>query len=75
MVLKCKTVYCLIFVHNKDENAHRFSLSGDIWREKEREREREGERKRGRERDSLGISYTGYLSSIVKIKRDIDRKR
>ena len=30
--------------NNKDEKAHRFSLSGDIWKEKEREREREGEK-------------------------------
>ena len=71
MFLKCKTVYCLIFVNNKDEKAHRFALSGDIWREKERERER----KRGRERNSFGILYTGYLLSIVKIKREIEINR
>ena len=29
----------------------------------------------GRERDSFGIIYTGYLLSIVKIKREIEKKR
>ena len=42
----------------KDKNAYRFALSA----------------KRGklleRERDSFGILYTGYLLSIVKIKRE-----
>ena len=28
-----------------------------------------------RERDSLGILYTGYLLSIVKIKRVLERER
>ena len=28
-----------------------------------------------RERDSFGILYTGYLLSIVKIKREIERDR
>ena len=63
MILKCKTVYCLIFVNNKDENAHRFALNairGELFK---------------RERDSFGISYMGYLLSIVKIERDRDRER
>ena len=37
------------------------------------ERERERERKRKKERDCFGILYTGYLLSIVKIKREIER--
>ena len=53
------------FMINKDENFHRFALSA--IREELLEREREKER----ERDSFGILYTGYLLSIVKIKRDL----
>ena len=34
-----------------------------------------GERKRKRERYSFGILYTGYLLSIVKIKRERKRER
>ena len=30
---------------------------------------------RERERDSFGILYTGYLLSIVKIKRKVERER
>ena len=38
-----------------------------------RKRVRKGERKRKkRERDSFGILYTGYLLSLVKIKREIE---
>ena len=37
----CYTL-CLIVQNNKDENAHRFALSGELLeREKEKERERE----------------------------------
>ena len=47
---------------NKDENAHRFALSairGELLE---------------RERDSFGIlQYTGYLLSVVKIKKEIER--
>jgi hypothetical protein len=32
-------------------------------------------RKQKRDRDSFGILYTGYLLSIVKIKREIERER
>ena len=32
-------------------------------------------RERKRERDSFGILYTGYLLSIVKIKREIEREK
>ena len=45
----------------------------------EKERERELDRKKEREikieraRDSFGILYTGYLLSIVKIKREGER--
>ena len=55
---------------NKEENVHRFAL-GAI-RGKLLEREREKKKKEG---DSFGILYTGYLLSIVKIKREIQRKR
>ena len=45
----------------------------------ERERERESVRKREKMRDNFGILYSGYLLSILKIKRDIyierERKR
>jgi hypothetical protein len=34
----------------------------------------EKEREKERERDTFGILYTGYLLSIVKIKREIERK-
>ena len=38
---------------NKDENAHRFALSGELLeRERERKRERERERERVKERES-----------------------
>ena len=39
------------------------------------EKEREKERDKERERDSFGILYTGYLLSIVMIKREIERER
>ena len=48
---------------NKGENAHRFSLSairGELLE---------------RERDNFGILYTGYLLSIVKIEKEIERMR
>ena len=51
------------FLENKDENVHRLALSairGELL-------EREG--------DSFGILYIGYLLSIVKIKREIERER
>ena len=35
--------------------------------------EREREREKGR--DSFGILFTGYLLSIVKIKREIESER
>ena len=38
------------------------------------ERQRERERERERERDSFGLLYTGYLLSIVNIKREIERE-
>ena len=40
-----------------------------------RKKERKSERKREKERESDGfeILYTGYLLSIVKIKRERDR--
>ena len=49
---------------NKDENVHRFALSGEIF-----------ERERDREKDSFGIYYTGYLLSIERQEREreIDR--
>ena len=37
---------------------------GKFWREDER----------GKERGNFGILYTGYLLSIVKIKKEIDRE-
>ena len=40
-------------------------------RKREKERERDWERERKKKRDSFGILYTGYLLSIVKIKREI----
>ena len=43
--------------------------------EKERKGKREKGKKRERERDSFGILDTGYLLSIVKIKRKIERDR
>jgi hypothetical protein len=58
---------------NKDENVHRFALSAITGELLKRERERE--KKRERERDSFGILYTGYLLSIVNIKREIERER
>ena len=36
---------------------------------------REREKKREIERDSFEILYTGYLLSIVKIKREIEREK
>ena len=33
------------------------------------------EREKENERDFFGILYTGYLLSIVKIKREIERER
>ena len=46
------------FSQNKDENVHRCAIRGELLE---------------RERDSFGILYTGYLLSIVKIKREIER--
>ena len=51
-----------------DVNFHRFALraiKGELLEGKEREKER----------DSFGILYTGFLLSIVKIKRDRDERR
>ena len=39
----------------------------------EREKKRDWKREKGR--DSFAIFYTGYLSSIIKIKRSIERQR
>ena len=50
-------------IRYKDENAHRFALNATRGKLLERERE------------SFGILYTGYLLSIVKIKKEIDRER
>ena len=44
-------------------------------RENEREIKRERKIEKERERVSFVILYTGYLLSIVKIKRKIDRER
>ena len=62
---------------NKDENGNRFALSAlrEELLERERGREKQKDRKRKRERDSFGILYTGYLLSIVKIKREIERDK
>ena len=46
-----------------NENVHRFAFIA-----------RKGELLE-RERDSFGILYTGYLLSIVKIKREIEREK
>ena len=54
---------------NKDETVHRFALSALRGELLEREREKD------RERESIGILFTGYLLSIVKIEREIERER
>ena len=55
---------------NREKNVHRFALIRCNKRGTfEIEREREMKRKE-RERDSFWILYTGYLLSIVKIKRE-----
>ena len=58
-----EVVQCRLYVFNKEENAHRFVLSAIRVELLERER------------DSFGILYTGYLLSIVKIKKEIERER
>ena len=58
-----EVVQCRLYVFNKDENGHRFALNairGVLFE---------------RERNSFGILYTGYLLSIVKIKRERERER
>ena len=60
--------------NSKDENVRRFALSAKKGEHLERERERERKR-RYTERYSFGMFYTGYLLSIVKIKRERDRER
>ena len=55
--------------NNKDENVHRFALRATRGKLLETGREKE------RDRDSLGILYTGYLLSIVNIKKEIERER
>ena len=54
------------FQINKDENVHKFALSairGELL-----------ERKKKSERYSFGMLYTGYLLSIVKIKKERERE-
>ena len=58
---------------NKDENVHRFALSGIRGELLEGEREREREKEK--ERDSFGILYRCYLLSKVKIKRERKKER
>ena len=50
-----------------DENVHRFALSAIRGEFLEIDSERE--------RYSFGIFYTGNLLSIVRIKREIERKK
>ena len=38
-------------------------------------RKRRDDKEKKRERDSFEILFTGYLSSIVKIEREIERER
>ena len=59
-------MYHYYLFRNKDENAHRFALSSIRGELLEREREKEI--------DSFGILYTGYLFSLVKIKKGIERE-
>ena len=49
---------------NMDESVHRFALS----------KIRGGLLEREKKRDSFWILYTGYLFSIVKIKREIEKE-
>ena len=51
-------------------DSHLSAIRGEIL-----ERERGKEKKRERERKIVLGYYTGYLSTIVKIKREIKRKR
>ena len=60
----------IVDLKNKEGNAHRFSLSS-ITEERKRERKREQERKK----EGARILCTGYLLSIVKIKKEIERLR
>ena len=61
--MRIQNKHVRIYRYNKEENVHIFALRairGELLE---------------RERDSFGILYTGYLSSIVKIKRVKVRKQ
>ena len=68
-------IFAKTFYKNKDENVHRFALSAIRGKLLEIQRERKRVRERLEEIVSGYYTRPGYLLSLVKIKREIERER